>query len=92
MHNHCSKQISLSDISPDAKKHILLLALNMKTFCRYLPGPDDVLVLDIAYVIYLKFEEFPNALQIALFLDNMQVLYLLACVRQKRWNHMDMNF
>lgn len=45
----------------------------MKTFCRYLPGPDDILVLDIAYVIYLKFEEYPNALQIAVFLDNMQV-------------------
>ncbi|KAE9592999.1 hypothetical protein Lal_00028985 [Lupinus albus] len=39
---------------------------------RYLPGPDDMLVLDIAYLIYLKFEEYPNALQIALFLDNMQ--------------------
>ncbi|RVX09512.1 26S proteasome non-ATPase regulatory subunit 2-like A [Vitis vinifera] len=39
---------------------------------RYLPGPDDILVLDIAYVIYLKFEEYPNALQIAVFLDNMQ--------------------
>ncbi|CAL0303876.1 unnamed protein product [Lupinus luteus] len=39
---------------------------------RYLPGPDDLLVLDIAYLIYLKFEEYPNALQIALFLDNMQ--------------------
>lgn len=41
--------------------------------CRYLPGPDDMLVLDIAYTIYLKFEEYPSALQIALFLDNMQV-------------------
>ncbi|XAR49588.1 hypothetical protein NMG60_11032840 [Bertholletia excelsa] len=39
---------------------------------RYLPGPDDMLVLDIAYMIYLKFEEYPSALQIALFLDNMQ--------------------
>ncbi|KAK2391127.1 26S proteasome non-ATPase regulatory subunit protein A [Trifolium repens] len=39
---------------------------------RYLPGPDDLLVLDIAYSIYLKFEEYPNALQIALFLDNLQ--------------------
>ncbi|PNX93289.1 26S proteasome non-ATPase regulatory subunit 2 1a-like protein, partial [Trifolium pratense] len=38
----------------------------------YLPGPDDMLVLDIAYSIYLKFEEYPNALQIALFLDNLQ--------------------
>ncbi|CAL5342667.1 unnamed protein product [Camellia sinensis] len=39
---------------------------------QYLPGPDDMLVLDIAYMIYLKFEEYPSALQIALFLDNMQ--------------------
>jgi 26S proteasome regulatory subunit N1 len=41
-------------------------------FSRYLPGPDDMLVLDIAYMIYIKFAEYPNALQIALFLDNMQ--------------------
>ncbi|KAI7995735.1 Protein TOPLESS-RELATED PROTEIN 2 [Camellia lanceoleosa] len=39
----------------------------------YLPGPDDMLVLDIAYMIYLKFVEYPSALQIALFLDNMQL-------------------
>jgi 26S proteasome regulatory subunit N1 len=38
---------------------------------KYLPGPDDMLVLDIAYTIYMKFEEYPNALQIALFLDNL---------------------
>ena len=44
---------------------------------RYLPGPDDMLVLDIAYMIYIKFEEYPNALQIALFLDNMQVWLLI---------------
>ncbi|KAH0866776.1 hypothetical protein HID58_073798 [Brassica napus] len=39
---------------------------------KYLPGPDDMLVLDISYMIYMKFEEYPNALQIALFLDNTQ--------------------
>ncbi|KAM7276676.1 hypothetical protein ACFE04_018542 [Oxalis oulophora] len=38
---------------------------------KYLPGPDDMLVLDIAYTIYMKFEEYPNALQIALYLDNL---------------------
>ncbi|XP_052177736.1 LOW QUALITY PROTEIN: 26S proteasome non-ATPase regulatory subunit 2 homolog A-like [Diospyros lotus] len=46
--------------------------LYLTSAARYLPGPDDVLVLDIAYVIYLKFEEYPSALQIALFLDNLQ--------------------
>ncbi|XP_068334374.1 26S proteasome non-ATPase regulatory subunit 2 homolog A-like [Pyrus communis] len=46
--------------------------LYLTSSARYLPGPDDVLVLDIAYTIYMKFEEYPNALQIALFLDNMQ--------------------
>ncbi|XP_057953609.1 26S proteasome non-ATPase regulatory subunit 2 homolog A-like [Malania oleifera] len=45
--------------------------LYLTSSARYLPGPDDMLVLDIAYVIYLKFEEFPSALQIALFLDNL---------------------
>jgi len=34
-----------------------------------------MLVLDIAYMIYIKFAEYPNALQIALFLDNMQVWF-----------------
>ncbi|XP_075669512.1 26S proteasome non-ATPase regulatory subunit 2 homolog A-like [Castanea sativa] len=46
--------------------------LYLTSSARYLPGPDDMLVLDIAYMIYIKFEEYPNALQIALFLDNMQ--------------------
>lgn len=39
---------------------------------KYLPGPDDMLVLDIGYTIYLKFEEYASALQIALYLDNVQ--------------------
>ncbi|KAH7860218.1 hypothetical protein Vadar_010834 [Vaccinium darrowii] len=46
--------------------------LYLTSAARYLPGPDDMLVLDIAYSIYLKFEEYPSALQTALFLDNMQ--------------------
>ncbi|KAL6975876.1 26S proteasome non-ATPase regulatory subunit 2 A [Sarracenia purpurea var. burkii] len=46
--------------------------LYLTSAARYLPGPDDILVLDIAYMIYLKFEEYPSALQIALFLDNLQ--------------------
>uniref|UniRef100_A0A2P2M5D6 26S proteasome non-ATPase regulatory subunit 2 homolog n=3 Tax=Rhizophora mucronata TaxID=61149 RepID=A0A2P2M5D6_RHIMU len=39
---------------------------------RYLPGPDDTLVLDIARTIYLKFEKYASALQIALSLDNLE--------------------
>ncbi|CAI9759372.1 unnamed protein product [Fraxinus pennsylvanica] len=46
--------------------------LYLTSSAKYLPGPDDMLVLDIAYTIYMKFEEFPRALQIALYLDNMQ--------------------
>ncbi|XP_015887277.1 26S proteasome non-ATPase regulatory subunit 2 homolog A [Ziziphus jujuba] len=54
---------------------------NFKRTCLYLTnlaryvyhtGSDDILVLDIAYNLYLKFQEFSNALRIALFLDNMQ--------------------
>ncbi|KAG2717390.1 hypothetical protein I3843_03G174900 [Carya illinoinensis] len=45
--------------------------LYLTSSARYLPGPDDMLVLDIAHLIYSKFEEYPNALQIALYLDNM---------------------
>lgn len=46
--------------------------LYLTAAAKYLPGPDDMLVLDIAYTIYLKFEEYACALQIALFLDNLQ--------------------
>nr|XP_011464927.1 PREDICTED: 26S proteasome non-ATPase regulatory subunit 2 homolog A-like [Fragaria vesca subsp. vesca]XP_011464928.1 PREDICTED: 26S proteasome non-ATPase regulatory subunit 2 homolog A-like [Fragaria vesca subsp. vesca] len=52
---------------------------NFKRTCLYLislarlvPGPDDMLVLDIASMINLKFEEYPNALLTALFLDNKE--------------------
>ncbi|KAJ8556144.1 hypothetical protein K7X08_022902 [Anisodus acutangulus] len=44
----------------------------LTSFAKYLPGPDDMLVLDIAYTIYMKFEEYPLALVTALALDNMQ--------------------
>ena len=57
----------------DRHSKVIFFIIYHFLFCRYLPGPDDMLVLDIAYVIYLKFEEYPNALQIALFLDNLQV-------------------
>ncbi|GFP86441.1 26S proteasome non-ATPase regulatory subunit 2 homolog a [Phtheirospermum japonicum] len=39
---------------------------------KYLPGPDDMLVLDIAHSIYMKFNQYPRALQIALSLYNLQ--------------------
>ena len=51
----------------------LVLTFHFAIFCRYLPGPDDLAVLKIAYEIYLKFGEYASALQIALFLDNSQV-------------------
>lgn len=46
--------------------------LYLMSAAKYLPGPDDMLVLDIAHSIYVKFEEYPRALQIALYLDNLQ--------------------
>ncbi|CAJ2649501.1 unnamed protein product [Trifolium pratense] len=46
--------------------------LYLTTSARYLPGPDDMLVLDLAFSIYLKFEEYTNALQLALLLDKRQ--------------------
>ncbi|XP_065875691.1 26S proteasome non-ATPase regulatory subunit 2 homolog A-like [Euphorbia lathyris] len=52
---------------------LLILTFYVVIECRYLPGTaDDTLMLDIAYTIYLKYEEYSNALQIALFLENMQ--------------------
>ncbi|GMH12107.1 hypothetical protein Nepgr_013948 [Nepenthes gracilis] len=46
--------------------------LYLTAAARYLPDPDDMLVLDIAYGIYMKFDEYASALQIALLLDNQQ--------------------
>lgn len=43
------------------------------SFCSFLPSPDDVMALDIAFTIYTKFEDLASALRIALFLDNLQV-------------------
>ncbi|KAG1355160.1 hypothetical protein COCNU_07G012720 [Cocos nucifera] len=58
-------------------------ATNYKRAClyltsssSYLPSPDDVLALDIAYTIYMKFEDYASALRIALFIDNIQGLVL----------------
>ncbi|CAL5391543.1 unnamed protein product [Camellia sinensis] len=42
---------------------------------RYIPDADGLPVLDVVFAIYLKFEEYPSALQIALFLDNLQYVY-----------------
>ncbi|PIA29494.1 hypothetical protein AQUCO_05900009v1 [Aquilegia coerulea] len=46
--------------------------LYLTSSARYLSGPDDMLVLDMAHKIYLKFKEYPSALRIALALDNLQ--------------------
>ncbi|XP_065875692.1 26S proteasome non-ATPase regulatory subunit 2 homolog A-like [Euphorbia lathyris] len=71
------------DLLIEVEDHFILFdhvdKLNFRKTClyltsaaRYLPSPDDVLILYTAYKIYLKYEEFSNALQIALFLDNMK--------------------
>jgi 26S proteasome regulatory subunit N1 len=39
--------------------------------CRYLPAPDDMLALDIAYTIYMKFGDLASALRIALQLEKV---------------------
>lgn len=57
------------------------LLICISSYCRLVPGPDDMLVLDIAFMINLKFEEYPNALLIALFLDNKEV-----CAFKKKWH------
>ncbi|KAL6603546.1 hypothetical protein ACP70R_043907 [Stipagrostis hirtigluma subsp. patula] len=52
-------------------------ATNYKRAClyltsssKYLPAPDDMLALEIAFTIYLKFGDLASALRIALMLDN----------------------
>ncbi|XP_020598816.1 26S proteasome non-ATPase regulatory subunit 2 homolog A-like [Phalaenopsis equestris] len=46
--------------------------LYLTSSSSYLPSPDDVLALDIAYTIYMKFEDLASSLRIALLLDNIQ--------------------
>ncbi|KAJ6741298.1 26S PROTEASOME NON-ATPASE REGULATORY SUBUNIT [Salix purpurea] len=48
--------------------------LYLTSAAKYLPGPDDLVVLKIAYEIYIKFMEYASALQIALFLDDLQYI------------------
>ncbi|EEC72100.1 hypothetical protein OsI_05066 [Oryza sativa Indica Group] len=43
---------------------------------KYLPATDDMLALDIAYTIYMKFEDLTSALRIALLLDNKSIQYM----------------
>ncbi|KAF8412507.1 hypothetical protein HHK36_000475 [Tetracentron sinense] len=43
--------------------------LYLVSLASYLPDPEDILA-DVAYEIYLNFEDFPSALRIALFLRN----------------------
>lgn len=38
-----------------------------------MPEPDDKLVLDVAYQIYKKFGKFPEAIRVALRMDNSEV-------------------
>jgi len=49
----------------------------MATYCglfySFLPSQDDMLALDIAFTIYMKFEDLASGLRVALFLDNIQV-------------------
>ncbi|KAK8265180.1 hypothetical protein V6Z11_D12G161800 [Gossypium hirsutum] len=51
--------------------------LYLTSVARYLMDPDDILFMNIAYSIYLMFYEFASALQIALFLDNLEHVYEL---------------
>ncbi|KAH1106395.1 hypothetical protein J1N35_010163 [Gossypium stocksii] len=46
--------------------------LYLTSVARYLPNPDEILFMDIVYSIYLVFYKFESALQIALFLNNLE--------------------
>lgn len=41
----------------------------------YVPEPEDMAVLKIAYQLYCKFNKFPEALRVALRMGNIQVYY-----------------
>lgn len=42
-------------------------------WCSYVPEPDDMAVLKIAYKLYCKFSKYPEALRVALRMGNTQV-------------------
>ncbi|KAL2629531.1 hypothetical protein R1flu_014217 [Riccia fluitans] len=44
----------------------------LTSFSSYMPEPDDILVLDVAYQIYRKFGKYPDAMRVALRMDNIQ--------------------
>ncbi|BBN10869.1 26S proteasome regulatory subunit N1 [Marchantia polymorpha subsp. ruderalis] len=46
----------------------------LTSFSSYMPEPDDMLVLDVAYQIYRKFEKYPDAMRVALRMDNSQYI------------------
>ncbi|XP_004298171.1 PREDICTED: 26S proteasome non-ATPase regulatory subunit 2 1A-like [Fragaria vesca subsp. vesca] len=59
-----------------AKTNFKKTSLYLTSSARYLPArPDDAyLALDVAYKLYLKFREYPNALQIALLIDDHRLI------------------
>lgn len=48
---------------------------NCERPCSYVPEPDDMAVLKIAYQLYCKFNKFPEALRVALRMGNAQVCH-----------------
>ncbi|CAM6095742.1 unnamed protein product [Calypogeia fissa] len=44
----------------------------LTSFASYMPEPDDKLVLDVAYQIYKKFGKYPEAIRVALRMDNTE--------------------
>ncbi|KAG8095291.1 hypothetical protein GUJ93_ZPchr0012g21808 [Zizania palustris] len=47
--------------------------LYLTSSSKYLPAPDDMMALDIAFKIYMKFGDLASALRISLLLDNKYV-------------------
>lgn len=51
--------------------------VTVKIYCScapYVTPPDDILILKIAHDIYLKFDQYPSALQVALKLNDMELI------------------
>lgn len=54
------------------EKNYRRTCLYLTAAAKYLASPDDMLVLDIAHSIYMKCDEYASALQVSLYLDNLQ--------------------
>lgn len=56
--------------------------LYLTSCASYLPEPDDMLVLEVAYKMYKKFNSYPDALRVALRMNNYELVREILIISQ----------